>query len=131
MLSKADFVTLVPVRKMERAVKFYTDVLGGELAMRGEGDMKDEWASVRLAKANFWLIQPEKIEKRELAYSAFGVKNIRETVKNLRGKGVKFERAEKASPETKIEGPISFNPWGAGAFFKDSEGNLLMLWQGE
>ena len=31
---------------------------------------------------------------------------------------------------TKVDGPIAYEEFGASAFFKDSEGNLLMLWQG-
>ncbi len=99
--------------------------------MRGEGETKDSWASVKIAKSDFWLISPERQEKRELAYSAFIVNSIRRTVKSLKGKGVKFHRAEIGGPETKVEGPISFNPWGAAAFFNDSEGNVLMIWQGQ
>lgn len=131
LLSEAGFATLVPIRDMGRAVKLYASVLGGKLTMRGKGDMKDSWASVRIGKADFWLIPPSKREKRELAYSVFLVKNIRKAVKDLKGKGVGFQRAEIGGPETKVEGPISFNPWGAVAFFKDSEANLLMVWQGE
>ena len=131
MLSKADFATIVPIRNMDRAVKFYTEMLGGKLTMRDEGDMKDVWASVRVAEADFWLVPPQKREKRELAYSTFIVKDIRKTVKGLRAKGVKFQKAEKMGPDSKIEGPITVESWGAAAFFKDSEGNLLMLWQGE
>jgi predicted enzyme related to lactoylglutathione lyase len=131
MLSKADFATIVPVRKMDRAIKFYTDALGGKLTMRGEGDMKDVWASVRVAGADFWLITPQKAEKRELAYSTFIVKNIKESVKGLRANGVRFQKAEKMGPDSKVEGPITSDSFGAAAFFKDSEGNLLMLWQGQ
>ena len=129
MLSEAGFATLVPIRDMGRAIKFYTRTLGGRLMMRGEGEMKDSWAFVRIGKSDFWLIQPQKREKRELAYSTFVVKDIRRIVKSLKGKGVKFHRAEISGPETKVEGPISFSLWGAAAFFNDSEGNVLMIWQ--
>jgi len=131
MLEKAGFVTFVTVKKMDRAIKFYTDGLGCELVSRGEGEMKDSWASVKLGKNEFWLITPSAWEKRELAYNAFVVDDIRAAVADLRARGVKFSRAEKSGPDTKIEGPISRHDWGAEAFFKDSEGNLLMLWQGE
>src|SRR5215471_18569574 len=104
MLAKADFATIVPIRNMERAIKFYTEALGGKLNMRGEGDMKDMWASVKVAGADFWLVPPQQREKRELAYSTFVVKNIRETVKSLRANGVKFQKAEKMGPDSKIEG---------------------------
>ena len=129
MLSEAGFATLVPIRNMERAIKFYTEILGGSVNMRAEGEMKNYWASVNVGKSEFWLVKPEKREKRNLAYSTFVVKDIKKTVGNLKSKGVKFLRAEKTGPESTIEGPISFNPYGAEAFFKDSEGNLSMLWE--
>ena len=129
MLSTADHATLVPVRNMSRAIKFYTETLGGKVTFRGEGDMKDSWASLELGKANFWLITPETWEKRTLSYSVFLVKNIKKVVEGLQEKGVKFQKAEKMSKDTKIEGPIAFESFGASAFFKDSEGNLLMVWQ--
>jgi predicted enzyme related to lactoylglutathione lyase len=114
---------------MNRALKFYTKTLGGSLNMRATGDMKNAWASVSVGKTEFWMIKPDKHEKRELAYSTFVVKDIKKTVVNLKRKRVKFLRAEKMSPDSKIDGPISYSPYGAGAMFKDSEGNLFMLWQ--
>jgi len=75
------------------------------------------------------LIRPEKREKRDLAYSTFIVKDIKAEVGILKKRGVRFLRAEKMVPESRIEGPISYGPYGASAFVRDSEGNLLMLWQ--
>jgi len=129
MLSKASFATLVPIRNMDRAIRFYTHALGGSLNMRGEGDMKNYWASVSVGKTEFWLVKPEKQEKRDLAYSTFAVKDIKKTVSGLKSKGVKFSRAEKSGPQSKVDGPIEYTPYGASALFKDSEGNLSMLWQ--
>ena len=129
MLSKAAFATSVPIRNMDRAIRFYTRTLGGSLNMRGQGEMRDSWASVNVGKAEFWLVKPEKREKRDLAYSTFIVKDIKKTVVGLKGKGVKFLRAEKMSSDSRIDGPISYTPYGAGAFFKDSEGNLAALWE--
>src|SRR5271155_3269945 len=129
MLDKASFVTFVPVKKMDRAIKFYTEGLGGKVTSKGEGDMEDSWASVKVGKHEFWLIKPESWEKRELAYNAFIVDDIKAAVAGLKSKGVKFSRAEKVTPDTKIDGPIAKHAWGSEAFFKDSEGNQLMLWQ--
>lgn len=129
MLDKAGFVTLVPVKKMDRAIKFYTEGLGGKLVSEGEGDMQDSWASVKVGKQEFWLITPESWEKRDLAYNAFVVDDIKAAVEDLRKRGVKFGKGEKLDDKTKVEGPISRHEWGAEAFFKDSEGNLLMLWE--
>jgi predicted enzyme related to lactoylglutathione lyase len=129
MLSKSGFATITPVRNMDRAIRFYTKTLGGSLNMRAEGEMKNFWASVNVGKAEFWLVKPEKHEKRDLAYSTFVVKDIKKTVVGLKRKGVRFLRAEKMSPDSKIDGPISYSPYGAAARFKDSEGNLFMLWE--
>jgi catechol 2,3-dioxygenase-like lactoylglutathione lyase family enzyme len=122
--------TLIPVRNMDRAVKFYTQSLGGRVLHRMEGDMKDFWASIKLSGSEFWLVSPEEREKRELAYSVFMVEDIESVVGELKGKGVKFNRGEKMGKDSRVEGPITYDPTGATAFFKDSEGNLLMLFQG-
>ena len=129
MLSRADHATLVPIRNMNRALRFYTKTLGGSLNMRATGEMKDSWASVNVGKAEFWLVRPDKHEKRELAYSAFVVKDIKKTVAGLKKKRVRFLPAERMGAESKTEGPISYSPYGAVAILKDSESNLIMLWQ--
>jgi predicted enzyme related to lactoylglutathione lyase len=128
MLSEAGFATLVPIKNMDRAIKFYTNTLGGSLNMRGEGGMKDYWASVNVGRTESWMVKPEKHEKRNLAYSAFVVKDIKQTVARLKSKGVKFIRAE-MDHDSKIDGPIVFTPYGGSAIFKDSEGNLSMIWE--
>jgi catechol 2,3-dioxygenase-like lactoylglutathione lyase family enzyme len=129
MVFKAEYATLIPVRNMGRAIRFYTEKLGGKLIYRGEGDMRDFWASVKVGKEDFWLVSPETKEKRELAYSVFIVKDIRKAVTELQGRGVRFLPGEKMGKESKVDGPMTFEPSGASAFFKDSEGNLLMVWQ--
>jgi catechol 2,3-dioxygenase-like lactoylglutathione lyase family enzyme len=122
-------VTLIPVRNMDRAIKFYTRTLGGRLLYRGRGAMRDYWAGLRLGDSEVWFVAPDKREKRELSYHTFLVRNIRGAVKGLERKGVKFEKAEKTPTSTKVEGAIVWEPFGGGAFFKDPEGNLMMVWQ--
>jgi predicted enzyme related to lactoylglutathione lyase len=128
MLGKAKFATLMPIKNMNRAIRFYTKSLGGKLQERATGAMKNDWASVKVAGEQIWLITPAKREKRTVAYSSFLVRDIKRTVKALTKSGVKFDPAERMEG-SKSEGPIAWMPWGGSAFFKDSEGNLLMLWQ--
>lgn len=130
-LSKARLTTLVPIRNMDRALKFYTGTLGGKLVYRGEGEMKDGFASLTLGDSELWLIVPSEREPRKLAYTALVVDDIKSAVDGLKQKGVKFQRAERTSKDTKIEGPIAHESFGSSAFFKDPEGNLLMLWQNQ
>jgi len=129
MVAGTRWVTLIPVRNMNRAIKFYTKTLGAKMGYRGRGRMRDFWASVELSGSSLWLIAPEKREKRALAYSTLLVKNIKATVRQMKAKGVKFQRAQRVGEKTRIEGPIAYESFGASAFFHDSEGNLLMVWQ--
>jgi len=127
--SRARLITLIPIRNMNRALKFYTQKLGGKVLYRGRGPMKDYWASLNLGGVQVWLVAPGRVERRKLAYHTFLVSNIRSAVKGLQAKGVRFEKGEKTPTSTKLEGPITWEPFGGGAFFKDPEGNLLMVWQ--
>ncbi len=129
MLSKASFASLIPIKNMNRAIGFYTKSLGGRLNMRADGEMRNAWASVNVGKSEFWLVKPDKHEKRGLSYYAFVVKDIKKTVAGLKKKGVRFLPAERVGPGSRTEGPITYSPYGAAAIFKDPEGNLLMLWQ--
>jgi catechol 2,3-dioxygenase-like lactoylglutathione lyase family enzyme len=128
MLSKAGLATVMPVRKMDRAIRFYTKILGGSVNMRAEGDRRNYFASISLGKEHFWLVKPEKRERRDLAYTTFIVKDIKRTVADLKSKGVKFLRAERMDPDSRVNGTILYTSHGAESFFKDSEGNQLMLW---
>ncbi len=130
MLSESRFAALIPIKNLDRALKFYVDTLGGKLKEMGQGEMKDSWASVTVNEAELWLIKPEKREKMELAYNVFIVSDIKKTVVGLAKRGAKFLPGEKMGPGTEVNGPITSMPWGAkSAFLKDSEGNLLMLWE--
>src|SRR5712692_1608467 len=120
MASSARMVTLIPIRKMDRAIKFYTKTLGGRLVDRARGPMRNFWASLKVGGAEVWFVNPPEREKRKLAYQSFLVKDIKRYVALLKRKGIKFEKAERSSKETKVEGPIAFDKWGASAFFKDS-----------
>jgi predicted enzyme related to lactoylglutathione lyase len=131
LLEKSDFASFVVIRNMDRAIEFYTRVLGGKLEERAPGDMKDMWASLKIGRQNFWLIKPpgRQPKKPDLAYSTFIVKDIKSEVEDLKKKGAKFDRAEKMGDDTVVDGPIAKDAFGSEAFFHDTEGNLLMLWQ--
>jgi catechol 2,3-dioxygenase-like lactoylglutathione lyase family enzyme len=127
-LEGASYATVLPVRKLDRALKFYTETLGAKLIVRPEGEMGKYFASVELGKTEFWLLTPSRRERRELAYSAFTVRDIKSVVNNLKERGVKFQRAEKTRTN-RVEGSIAYDEIAAVAFFKDTEGNLLLITQ--
>lgn len=129
MPTGAKLVSLIPIRKMDRALKFYTKALGAKLIFRGRGEMKNYWADLKVGNTEVWFVLAGKDGPRKLAYHNFVVKNITSYVRGLQQKGVKFEKAEKTPTSVRMDGPITWEPFGGSAFFKDSEGNLLMVWQ--
>jgi len=129
MAPNGQWVTMIPIRNMNRALKFYTKTLGAKMGERGRGTMRNFWASVKFNGSDLWLISPSRWEKRTLAYSLVLVKNIKSAVGRMQRKGVKFQRGEKMGKDSRVDGPIVYESFGASAFFKDSEGNLLMVWQ--
>jgi predicted enzyme related to lactoylglutathione lyase len=129
MATEPRLVTLIPIRKMARAIEFYTKKLDAKVVFRGQGEMEDYWASMKVGGADVWFVSAGKQAPRKLAYQTLQVKDIKKYVATLRKRGVKFQKAEPSSKETKVVGPIAFETFGASAFFQDSEGNLLMVWQ--
>jgi len=129
MAKSVEFVTLIPIRNMSRAVRFYSKQLGGKVTMRGTGAMRNSWASMSIAGHNVWLVAPDKREKRSLAYTTLVVKNAKRYVGALQRRGVRFQRGESVGPGSKVDGPVVSNPYGTTAFFKDPEGNLWMIFE--
>jgi len=127
--ARARLVPLLPVRDMSRALRFYTKKLGAKVLMRAPGPMRNYWASIRIGQVEVWFVRPDQPEKRNLSYHTFLVRNVRSAVKGLQKKGVRFDRGQKTPATTKLEGPINWEPWGGSAYFRDTEGNLLMVWQ--
>ncbi|HXW67322.1 MAG TPA: VOC family protein [Thermoplasmata archaeon] len=129
MAKSVEFVTLIPIRNMSRAIRFYTKQLGGRVTMRGTGEMRNSWTAMSIADHNVWLVSPDKREKRSLSYMTLIVKNAKRYVKSLQRRGVSFQRGESMGPGSKVEGPVVSTPYGTSAFFKDPEGNLWMVFQ--
>lgn len=129
MASRARLATLIPIKDMNRAIRFYTKQLGARLVYRGQGAMRNFWASLTLGDQTLWLVAPEKREKRTLAYTTFLVRNIKSFVKGLESKKVKFDKPDRPEPGARVVGSVTWTEFGASAFFKDSEGNLFMVWQ--
>ena len=74
---------------------------------------------------NFLLLYPAQARSSgELSQVVLLVTDVRAAVKEMRGRGVKFEEYD--TPETRTENGIARTPdRGEGAWFKDSEGNLV------
>lgn len=107
----------VPVDDMDRAVRFYTDVLGLELGDR----QGDEWAEISANGVTIGLNGRERAGSgggsgggAVISFQPDG--DLDGEVGALRERGVEFT------------GEISDHPWGRIAPFQDSEGNALQFY---
>jgi catechol 2,3-dioxygenase-like lactoylglutathione lyase family enzyme len=117
----------IPVNDMERAVKFYTEVLGMSVAKLNRDDMGDRLNRADLRSGDDMVVlfqRPRPVEKNALeeegaTHQAFVVSNedFELAAKKMKDWGVKV-----------YDIPTVERPSGRGFYFFDSEGNLLQLY---
>jgi catechol 2,3-dioxygenase-like lactoylglutathione lyase family enzyme len=113
IVERTDFVS-VPVTDVERATGFYRDTLGLEQVSEGG------WPEFQLGEnVSLYLIDPTNIgstfQGPHTAHIALRVPDVAETRAELEGRGVDFD------------GEILDTGVCHMAFFKDPDGNQLML----
>ena len=121
MITNAAVHPTLPVVDLERAKKFYEEKLGlkviktdpspGALLQAGEG-------------TSIYIYQREATKADHTAAS-FTVKDVEATVKGLKAKGVVFEDVDVPGLKT-VDGVFTMGDI-KGAWFKDTEGNILAV----
>ena len=114
IVERTDFVS-VPVTDMERAKRFYGDMLGLENISGQDG-----WPEYQLGEnVSLYLVEPQRMGVEEwgphTAYVALRVPDVAEARSELESKGVEFK------------GDIFDTGVCHMAFFNDPDGNALML----
>lgn len=117
----------IPVNNMERAVKFYTEILGMRIAKLGRDDMGDKLNRADLRSGDDMVAlfrRPHPVEKNALeeegaTHQAFVVEpeDFELAVKKMKDWGVKVHNIPTVERAT-----------GRGFYFFDTEGNLLQLY---
>ena len=125
MLANAPVAAILPAVDLERAKKFYkeklglqpidTPDLGGAMFECGQG-------------TQLYLYQRDTATKADHTVAGWQVENIEEVVRALRERGVVFEQYDLPGLKTDERGIATMGS-SKGAWFKDSEGNIL--WIGE
>ena len=111
-VERTDFIS-VPVQDMERATRFYTETLGIQNASPNA-----VWPELETGNISLYLVDPTKIGATfapHTAHIALRVPDVAEARKQLEEVGVEFE------------GEILDTGVCQMAFFKDPDGNALML----
>lgn len=127
MLAQGKAVTTLPAEDIQRASKFYTDVLG--LKKVDLGFAQDEnFPSVAFEAgegSSLFLYQRERTKAEHTALT-FIVEDIEATVMGLIAKGVTFEQYDFGEMKTNELGIVDMD--GAkSAWLTDPEGNIIAI----
>jgi catechol 2,3-dioxygenase-like lactoylglutathione lyase family enzyme len=130
VLSKGRVATRLPAQDLDRARAFYADKLGLESAEEREGGLRYVCAG-----GEFALFESVGAASGDHTQMGWEVEDIEATVAALRARGVVFEEYDFPGLRTvdgiaDIEGNYPSKGTGErGAWFRDSEGNMLGLGQ--
>ena len=131
MLSESNVVTRLPTRDLERARRFYSEKLGLAPTDERPGGLK-----YRCGNGYFALFESAGAPSGDHTQMGWEVDDIETVVAELRKRGVKFEEYDLPGLKTingiaEVSGnyPSSGATGERGAWFHDSEGNLLAIGQ--
>jgi catechol 2,3-dioxygenase-like lactoylglutathione lyase family enzyme len=129
-LTSARAVAKIPAQDLDRAQRFYRDRLGLEPA-----EVRDGGLRYLCGSSEFHVFLSSGAASGESTQLGFEVEDIDAVVADLRSRGVEFEAFDIAGFEVHddiVVVPNNYPSKGSGergAFFRDSEGNLLGLGQ--
>lgn len=124
MLKENDVIAVLPAKDLARAKQFYDDVLG----LEPPEVMDDENLLYRSGNGTtFLLYKSDYAGTAKNTQMGWGTDDIEAEVADLQGRGVVFEEYD--LPGLKTENGIATSSAGKGAWFTDTEGNILNLFQ--
>ncbi|MFD7321773.1 VOC family protein [Streptomyces sp. NPDC059875] len=120
MLADSPIAAIIPVSDMARAKRFYTETLGLTLTRELPEDTRLESGG-----AAFGLYETPYGGQAAHTLASFKVSDLDAEMSELRSKGVTFEDYD--LPGIKTVDGVAETDNLRGAWFKDSEGNILCL----
>jgi predicted enzyme related to lactoylglutathione lyase len=122
MLNDSKVTANVPATDLDRARRFYADMLGLTPADENPGGL----VYTTSGGTTFFLYQTEYAGQAGHTIAQWHVSNVADEVRDLKAKGLKFEHYD--LPEVTWEGDVAkLEGMGCAAWFKDSEGNIMCL----
>jgi catechol 2,3-dioxygenase-like lactoylglutathione lyase family enzyme/ketosteroid isomerase-like protein len=120
-LAQQDAVANLAVKDLEKASKFYEDIVGLTPVHR-EGE---EVVVYKSGSSTVNVYRSEFAGTNQATAVTWEVSDIDSVVQDLKSKGVKFEHYE--MPETTLQGDVHVSHGMKVAWFKDPDGNSLTL----
>ena len=123
MLGKADATPMIAVEDLDRARKFYEETLG----MNAKEEMAGEVVTVKSGQTPITLYRSEQAGTNKATALTFDVGDIAAEVRELKDKGVMFERYDVEGLSR--DGDIYSAEGMKTAWFTDPDGNILSLFE--
>jgi catechol 2,3-dioxygenase-like lactoylglutathione lyase family enzyme len=118
MISHVKFVS-IPTTDQDRALKFWTDVVGFRVLTDQPFDDKQRWIELRIGSSETRLVlfkfDESGLKPGGSFNGAMACQNVEQTHAELSARGVEFVSAPQKQP------------WGTFAVFKDPDGNQFVL----
>ena len=118
MLADAPVQAAIPASEMERAKRFYRDTLGLTISREAEDGVQFESGGTQ-----FFIYPTPNAGQAPHTLAAWSVADLDAEMAELRGRGVTFEEYD--LPGLKTVNGVAEVATMRGAWFKDSEGNIL------
>ena len=126
MLSKANATPMIAVKDLDRARKFYEETLG----LEAKETMGGEILEVKSGQTPFTVYKSEFAGTNKATALTFEVDDVEREVGELKDKGIFFEKYD--LPGLEPRGDLYVGEGGfKTAWFKDPDGNILSLVEGE
>ena len=125
MLTNAKIHPTLPAVDLDRAKKFYEGTLGLKVIMEDPSP----GVLLQAGEGSTIYIYERTATKADHTVAGFSVKDVEATVKGLKAKGVVFEDVDDPGLKTVESIATMTTPAGEfkGAWFKDTEGNILAV----
>ena len=115
---------MLPASDMQRAKQWYIDTLGVKPGQEDESGVQ----FVAGDGTEFWVYPSQYAGTNQATAMGFMARDLSAEMDDLKSKGVSFEEYDIPGVKT-VEGIAEFAPGERGAWFKDSEGNIIALFE--
>jgi predicted enzyme related to lactoylglutathione lyase len=124
MIKDKRSAAMLPASDLERAKSWYADTLDLKPDYEDEGGVQYKAGD----GTEFWVYPSEFAGTNKATSMGFMAKDLSAEMNELKSRGVKFEEYDIPGVKT-VDGIAEFAPGERGAWFKDSEGNIIALFE--
>src|SRR5919197_5005350 len=124
MFSDKRSAAMMPASDIERAKTWYADTLDLKPTYEDENGVQYKTGD----GTEFWVYPSEFAGTNQATSMGFMATDLGAEMEALKSRGVTFEEYDIPGVKT-VEGIAEFEPGERGAWFKDSEGNIIALFE--